>query len=181
MNLPVHVRMKRRSITLNSQRGISLIVGMIMLLLITLMSTAAFTLSTTNSKLVGNIQFRDEAIASVNIALEQASITLLPTGFTTLPTGPTIYTIDINNDGVTDYSVSIAIPACIQSQLGGSAGEIGGSSVSLGDTFSGTGNYYNTMWDIAANLTDAISGTTIEIHQGLRIALSETQKSLVCP
>ena len=50
----------------HSQRGITLFVGLIMLVLITLMVTSAFTLSTSNLKSVGNMQARDEAIAAAD-------------------------------------------------------------------------------------------------------------------
>ena len=48
---------------LHSQDGATLAVGMIMLTLITVLVTSAFNLSTTNLAAVGNMQFRDEAIA----------------------------------------------------------------------------------------------------------------------
>ena len=53
-----------------AQRGVTLIIGLIMLVLITLMVTTAFMLSNTNLKAVGNMQFRDEAIAAANVATE---------------------------------------------------------------------------------------------------------------
>ena len=54
-----------------AQQGITLIVGLIMLVLITLIVTSAFMLSHTNLKSVGNMQFRDESIAAANVAIEQ--------------------------------------------------------------------------------------------------------------
>ena len=50
------------------QQGAALIVGLIMLLLLTLMVTAAFTLSGVNLKAVGNMQSRAEATAAANAA-----------------------------------------------------------------------------------------------------------------
>ena len=162
------------------QRGISLIVGMIMLVIMTVMVTAAFRLSTTNAQAVGNMQFRDEAIAAANKGIEQAMSTILTTGFTTLPAAPTSYTLDINNDGTPEYTISIGIPACVQSTTMTGAGPAGGSSASLGAGFAASTTYYSTLWDVAATVTDALSGTSIEIHQGVRIALNNTQKPLVC-
>lgn len=166
---------------LSRQKGISLIVGMIMLMLITLATTVAFNLSTVNFKVVSNMQFRDEAIAAANKGLEQAINTVFSTGFTSLPTSPTIYTLDINNDGKPEYSISIGIPECIQSSQVAGGGGTEGSSQSLGNNFSANDPFYSTQWDIAATVTDSVSGTSIEIHQGVRVSLSETQKPLVCP
>ena len=162
------------------QQGISLIVGMIMLVIITVMVTTAFRLSTTNAQAVGNMQFRDEAIAAANKGIEQAMSTILTTGFTTLPAAASSYTLDINNDGTPEYTISIGIPACVQSTTITGAGPTGGSSASLGSGFAASTTYYSTLWDVAATVTDAVSGTSIEIHQGVRIALDATQKPLVC-
>lgn len=164
------------------QRGITLIVGMIMLLMISILVTTTFTLSTTNAKSVGNMQFRDEAIAAANKGIEQTISTVLDTGFVTLPTAATSFTLDINNDTRADYTIAIAVPTCVQSTTMTGSGVSGGSSASLGGAgFTVGGTYYNTLWEVIATVTDALSGTSIEIHQGVRIALSETQKPLVCP
>lgn len=175
---------RRRSMhaSRSGQRGITLIVGMIMLLLISILITTTFTLSSTNAKSVGNMQFRDEAIAAANKGIEQTISTVLDTGFTTLPTAATSFTLDINNDTSADYTISIAVPACVQSTTMTGSGVSGGSSASLGGAgFTASATYYNTLWEVVATVTDALSGTAIEIHQGVRIALSETQKPLVCP
>ncbi len=174
-------RRRNRYASRSGQRGITLIVGMIMLLLISILVTTTFTLSTTNAKSVGNMQFRDEAIAAANKGIEQTISTVLDTGFTTLPTAATSFTLDINNDTRADYTISIAVPACVQSTTMTGSGGSGGSSASLGPSFTAPATYYNTLWEVVGTVTDALSGTSIEIHQGVRIALTETQKPLVCP
>ena len=167
---------------LRAQRGITLIAGLIMLMLISIMVGTAYTISTSNTKSVSNMQFRDEAISAANKGIEQIIDDVLVTGFTTLPTTQTSYTLDINNDDHADYTVSVAIPQCVQSTLVSISSGGGGSSANLGgDSFSATLTYYNTLWDITATVTDTLSGTAVEIHQGLRMPLSETQKPLVCP
>jgi Tfp pilus assembly protein PilX len=67
--------------TPQKQRGVTLVIGLIMLVLITLMVISAFMLSNTNLKAVGNMQFRDEAIAAANVAIERSlakTFTLVP-------------------------------------------------------------------------------------------------------
>ena len=164
-----------------AQRGVTLIIGLIMLVLITLMVTTAFMLSNTNLKAVGNMQFRDEAIAAANVATEDVLSSLLSGGSTVQPPERTI-SIDINNDGTSDYSVAISAPTCVRStEIGGGASGPGtGSSVTLGLP-SGTPPTYNTVWDVDANVTDAASGAAVRVRQGVRVLLSQAQKDAVCP
>lgn len=144
------------------ERGATLIVGLIMLTVITLMVTAAFSLSNTNLKAVGNMQFRDEAAAAANVAIEQ-----VVTGF--MDAAPAVQTIqvDLNNDGNTDYSVVIT-PSCISSSiqvLGTTPG--GNSNVELGlDAIANIS--YRTLWNIDALVTDTVSGASVRIHHGVR-------------
>ena len=84
-------------VTRRAQRGATLIVGLIMLVLLTLVATSAFMLSTGNLKAVGNMQFRNEATAAANMAIEQ----MISSAFTNAPTGETI-PVDIDNNGSTD-------------------------------------------------------------------------------
>jgi hypothetical protein len=159
-----------------SQRGATLVVGLIMLVLITLLVTSAFTLSTSGLKSVGNMQARDEAIAAGNKAIEQ----VVSSPFTNSPAGES-YNIDLNNDGITDYVVVFNTPTCV------SVAEIPGtivapSSISLGSTFNpSTSNLYETVWDLDANVTDPHgSGAAVRVHQGVRVLLTQTQVQAVC-
>lgn len=163
------------------QKGLSLVTGMIMLVLISLMVTASFNLSTTNSKTVANMQFRDEVIAAANKGIEQTIGVKFPEGFSTVPAA-TSFSLDINNDGTSDYTVAIAIPECKQARsVAGVSGSSSGLSSASLSGFTASAPYWETIWDIAATVTDATSGATIEIHQGLRVALTEAQKTAVCP
>ena len=163
------------------QEGVVLIVGLIMLVLITLMATTAFTLSGTNLKSVGNMQSRNEAIAAANKAIEQVIGTNFATGFGSVPPAQTI-TYDINNDGTADYSVAVLSPVCIQStEVAGTSSEGVCTSATL-EGFSDCGSAtYSTLWDIDASVTDAVSGTALRVRQGVRVELTSDQKSSMCP
>ena len=54
-----------------SQRGVTLVVSLIVMILITMMVLAFLALSNSNFKSVGNMQFRNEATAAANKAIEQ--------------------------------------------------------------------------------------------------------------
>jgi hypothetical protein len=151
------------------QRGATLVVGLIMLVLITLMVTTAFMLSSTNLKAVGNMQFRDGAVAAANYAIEQAMTSPFAT---TLPKNP--FDVDLNDDGVTDYSVTIAAPACLRAVREPGASAPGtASSVTLGIPPSVV--FYQTVWDIDATVQDAVTGASVRMRQGFRLRLDQSQ------
>lgn len=158
--------------SLQIQRGATLVVGLIMLALITVMVTTAFTLSNTNIKVVGNMQFRDEAIAAVNKAIEQ----VIASPFTVSPLAQTLES-DINNDGTSDYTVAVATPVCVRATPVGITTK---SSISLGKSMSMV-NDWNTVWEINASVTDAATGASVRAVSGVRVVRSDGQKKTECP
>lgn len=152
-----------------NQRGATLIVGLIMLLLFTLMVGSSFMMSGTNLKAVGNTQSRDDALAAANSVLEL----VLSTPFTDSPMAQSI-DVDLNNDSVYDYRVDIAKPTCISATV---ADAMPASSVSLPTMGSDT---WNTVWDIKATVQDAVSGASVIVHSGVRVLLTEVKKNSVC-
>lgn len=157
------------------QRGATLVVALIMLVLITVMVTSAANLSSTNLISVGNMQFRDEAIAAANKAIEQ----VLSSPFTNAPAGQAIE-VDINNDDTPDYEVVFATPTCVSdSEIVSSAAA---SSVSLGAAFAVAGSsFHQTVWDLSASVSDAnVSGASVQVRQGVRVLLTQAQYNAVC-
>jgi Tfp pilus assembly protein PilX len=161
--------------TKQKQRGVTLFVGLVMLVLITVMVTSAYSLSNTNLKSVNNMQTRNEAISAANVAIEQ----ILDSPFTNSPTAEEI-NIDINNDGITDYVVNIETPVCIRAAIDStSPGAI--SSITLGAGLSAAAtSSWNTMWEINAVVTDVITGAATRVRSGTQVLLDQTQKDLVC-
>ena len=157
-----------------AQRGVTLVVGLIMLVLITLVVSTAFMLSTTNLRSVGNMQFRDEAIAAANQAIEL----VLSSPFTTDPAAAEqTINVDIDQDSNTDndYVVSIATPICIRAVQ--EASTAAPSSL----TFIAPASNYRTVWDIDATVTDAASGASVRVRQAVRELLTQSQCNAVCP
>ena len=152
------------------ERGATLIIGLIMIVLITLIVVNAFTLSSSNLKSVNNMQLRGEALAAANQALEQ----VISSPFTASPAGEAI-NVDINKDGTNDYVVVIATPVCGKAVQATSSAK---SDVDLPGM--STGSTWNTEWDLEATVTDATTGASIKVKQGVRVLLSDTQKTAVC-
>jgi Tfp pilus assembly protein PilX len=165
-----------KSPAMRAQRGATLAVGLIMLVLITVLVTSTFNLSSTNLAAVANMQFRDEAIAGANKAIEQ----VLSSPFTDAPTDQAI-NVDIDNDNTPDYEVVFSAPTCISDSeiiVSGAAP----SSVTLGSFFAVAGStFHQTIWDISARVTDISgSGASVQVHQGVRVLLTEAQYNAVC-
>lgn len=156
-----------------SQRGAALVVGLIMLVLITIMLISALVLSTSNFRSVTNMQFREEAIAAANRAIDQ----VISSNFTADPKEETIE-VDIDNDGNPDYVVQIDVPVCI------SASEAFGadpSSLALPVAMT-VASTWNTVWDIRATVApeDNAGGASVVVRAGVRALLTESRKDAEC-
>jgi len=158
-----------------SQQGMVLVVGLIMLLLLTLMVSTAFSLSSANLNGVGNQQWRSEALAASDVALEQVIPSLKPplSGAYLAPAISNDFGVDINNDGVNDYFADVT-PTCVRATLAGAAAP---SSLSLPGMSNLT---WNTVWDLDASVQDAVTGASVRVRTGVRVLLSDAQKLSVC-
>jgi len=192
-----------------SQRGVTLVVGMIMLVLITLLVLASFHLGRNNLEIVGNAQQRNEALAAAQQTIEAAVDSPLLTSspgsiFPTPCAGWTGNTLcyDVNADGTNDVVVQILpAPTCVKSQI------IPLTSLSLTDPndqpcrqqvqqcFGQEGcsninsNCANSLWDIRAvaqnlapNGTSAANqGPTAVVNQGIAKRVMATEIAATCP
>lgn len=150
------------------QRGATLIVGLITLVMVTLLVISAFTLSGNNLKAVGNMQFRNEAIAAANIAIEQT----LSSPFTTV-NSPNSINVDIDQDNTVDYVVDVATPACIQAPPASvSLAALSGVSSNIPNT-----SDYLTLWEITATVTSQTTGASVVVKQGVSQRLTQNQYS----
>jgi len=157
---------------LRRQRGITLIVGLIMLVLITLLVTAAFTLSSTNLKAVGNMQFRDEAIAAANVAVER----VVSADFTEAPTASN-HDVDI---GGAVYTVNVAKPSCIKSTAIKSLPSTDPDAVQCAFGAAGAPVCFETLWEISATVSSttgaaAATGAGVTVKQGISKRLNVTK------
>lgn len=152
------------------QGGATLIIGLVMLLLFTLMVSSSFMFSSTNLKAVGNLQARNEVIAAANKAIKY----MQSTEFSAAPAADTVG-LDINRDGTDDYTASIDKPECMSATLAESTAP---SSVTL-PSISSTS--WNTVWLIRATVSDPVSGAAAVVRSGVRVLLTQAEKDKVCP
>jgi Tfp pilus assembly protein PilX len=156
-----------------AQRGAALVVGLIMLVLITVMLISALVLSTANFRSVSNMQFREEAIAAANRAIDE----VISSNFTASPTAEEV-NVDIDNDGDTDYIVQIDEPQCISAAQAFGA-DPSSESLPVAMTVTST---WNTVWDIRASVLadENAGGAAVVVRVGIRALLAEAQKDAVC-
>jgi len=153
--------MRRKFLVRSSQvRGISLVVGLVMLIVLTLLVVSAVRMSNSSLRIVGNQQARTEASAAAQQAIEKVISTT--TSFYT-PAAHS-FDIDVNNDGVADYTVQTAAPVCLQMVAAdGYSYEFSQSAPQ------------DTYWDVTAVATDKRgSGVSVTIHQGVKVRMDST-------
>jgi len=137
-----------------AQRGVTLVVGLIFLLVISLLAVSAIRFSSVNLKIVGNAQAQTEATAAAQAAIEQV---LNSAANFYAPLSARTIQIDIDNDGDNDYAVAVAAPTCLlMTATPGYSANFSGFAPQDG------------YWDIAAVATDARTGVSVEVHQGVK-------------
>ena len=142
------------------QRGSTLLVALIMLVLLTLVAVSAINSTTTSLQMVGNAQFSEEANAAAQQAIEKV---ISDSNFQTIAPAP--QNIDVNGDGVADYTVTFAPPPACNSAKSVVAGDPGVPSIcasSIGAVC------YWTLWDISAVVSDIKTGASVNLHQGVK-------------
>jgi hypothetical protein len=156
-----------------SEAGATLVVSLIMLTLITLMIMAALAIGGANFRTVTNMQFRDEAIAAANKAIDQ----VVSSPFALAPAAEDIE-VDLDNDGTKDYDVHIDEPQCLRARV---AETTLPSSISLPPAMGSTSSW-NTVWELRATVTeiDNAGEAAVDVRTGVRVLLSQAQKDAVC-
>lgn len=154
---------------LAKQRGATLVVGLIMLLVITLLTVSAFTLSSGNLTAVGNMQYRNEAIAAANVAIEQTInvnlATINPANY------PETVLVDIDQNNTNDYSVEVKLPKCIRA----TPAPVDTSSLSGENSNMVSSSDQLTLWEIEAKATNQATGASVVAVQGINKRLTQSE------
>lgn len=166
-----------KTVSQRAQRGVTLAVGLIMLFVITVMVVAAFKLSTVNLGAVGNMQFREQALAAANLVINSEADAPFQNNIPVVIPGDR--TVDIDGDGNPDFKVHFNFISCLRATAEGTAAS---SSVTLPVTMT-TLSDYNSVWDFDVTATDATAGTTgasVRVHEGVRVKLTQAQCDAHC-
>jgi Tfp pilus assembly protein PilX len=189
------------------QRGVTLFVGLIMLLLMTLLATATLNLGKSNLQIVGNFQHRNEATAAAQQAIETvvSSETLTMTDPTAAASvivpgcGGQANTVcvDVNADGVPDVTVTVKgrgtdnNPSCIKNQVMSNAQldlstSDGLSCAASHTTFgvagapTGTSLCNEALYEIVAVATDNVTQAAVTVTEGVSVRVPTDSMSTYC-
>ena len=152
--------MKHFSTGIKQQYGSTLLVALIMLVLLTLIAISAIKSTSSSLQVVGNAQFREEAKAAAQQAIEKV---ISDGNFKDTPPAP--QNIDVNQDGTSDFTVTFSpAPSCISFKPA-DPNDVGFPTIcasSIGAVC------YWTVWDIRAVVSDVQTGANVVLHQGVK-------------
>lgn len=183
------------------QRGVTLIVALVMLVALALLAVWAYNGSTTNTRIVGNMQVRQESMDAAQAALETTISSAL---FTTAPAAVAASAVPVQINGVT-YSVWLKDkdgnkkPACYrvkaikQKELNvelasdkpcmkdapkdlGMESDVPPTAITTGDSMCS-----DTEWNVYAEVTDTQTGAFVAVNQGVGARVLTTDAENACP
>jgi Tfp pilus assembly protein PilX len=177
------------------QRGATLLISLVMLVLLTLFAISAINLSSTNLSIVGNMQARMEAQAAGMQAIEQ----VMSSAANFLTPAEQYIDVDINNDGTSDFTAHVERPSCFSSKSLTNAELIPappatisakdqncissvqdpGTGVFIANAPSSQSWCYDQKWEVTATVNDGHTGAQVKQHQGasLRVPAGTACKS----
>lgn len=165
------------------QRGATLIVGLVMLVLLALHALASFTSGSTHLRIVGNMHERQSAQAAANAAI---GIVLSASDFVTQPAMVAAAPVDVDTGG-SNYRVSIT-PTCSAALPSGASSldpDIADDLQCIaGTAFGGTALCATSYWNLRAVAVPAtgapVTGVTTEINQGAAVRLEVGEARTSC-
>lgn len=178
-----------------TQGGNTLLIGLIMLLLITILAVVSFKLVKGNLQVAGNMQQRTQTFSAAQGAIEQvlssSVFTTTPSSVITNPCNGVSNTLcyDVSGRGVSDVTVTVT-PTCVSTQVipvtalnvtnPEDAGCILGGGQSFGTAGAGNNNSMcaNALWDIQADATDSLNNAKYTVHEGVAV---HVDANATCP
>lgn len=179
------------------QRGATLVVTLIFLILMSLFAVNAFNSSSTNLRVVGNTEARQEALAAAQAAVEQTiSFTLFSTNPDGVAANPV--PVDINGSGSPDFQVRmLPKPSCyrvlpiktadldpnVASDLSClRSGALQTSGLDAPGLTAGAGDSMcsQSEWNIRAEVVDPRTGTRVAVNQGVGVRVLGTDAANAC-
>lgn len=180
------------------QRGMTLFVALVMLVLISLLALSTFNLGKSSIQVVNNMQNRDQSIAASRRTLDEAISSNrffdTPSDSLASPCGsPNHRCHDINGDGVDDIVTTLSKPACVKiktlraTDLDLSKSEDAGCAVGVQQGQSGmmgapTDNSLcaDTTWEITATSEDKLVQSKVEVVQGVAVRIPQANADTSC-
>lgn len=167
-----------------SQRGFTLVMTLIFLVIFMLFAISMVSSSMINTRVAANQQYRLEASTVAQQGIEQ----VMSQPFIRVPiTTITPVQVDVNGDGITDFTARVAPPACLDSKvIPNAALPVGdvckvpnnpngnlilpGPSSSVSPPPAAPSMCSATQWDIQSTVTDPNNtAVAVTVHQGAAV------------
>lgn len=185
----------------NRQRGMTLVMALVMLVVLTLLALTSFNLGKSNLLIVSNMQQRDETMAAAREVIEETiSSTRLfddPENILANPCKGEANTrcVDTNGDGVSDVTVAITpAPTCAKAQAikvseldltvkndqdcsRNESDDLRG----LPGAVSGDSLCANSVWDVNVIATDDVTQASVQVTQGVAVRIPKDSIDTNCP
>lgn len=167
-----------------AQSGITLVVSLIMLIVLTLLVVSAIRFGNVNLRIASNTQTETEASAAAQVAIEQMLADIVAAD--KIDTVPAKSQLAVSTGGAT-YKVDVAAPKCVMSSyvksteldptkeadqvcFGGGGGDpIVGAD---GKLIAQPTECKAQQWDVAATVNDTSSGAQLTMLQGVAVRVS---------
>jgi len=191
--------------SMRRQRGTTLVVALIMLVLLTLFAVSSLNTAKTNLKVVGNMQSKSEALnasqQTIEAVLSTPQFIANPANAIPVPCGaPNTACTDVTGDGVAEFTTTLlgpepaspAQPTCVTvkpikntdlvltntEDLGCSSGQqqqFGVAGAVTGDSLCS-----NSIWEIKARTVGAATGASVTVTQGVGVRISTDDAGTSC-
>jgi hypothetical protein len=180
--------MKRTFRAPRAQRGITLFVALVMLVMVTLLAVSSFRVSNSNLKIISSTQGRGEAMSAAQSAIEQLLSSSVfagdPTGLGSQPVN-----VDLTGDGSIEYVVQMnnPPPTCIKSRptdptkldiTNPNDRACFGSAI-VGQVTTAA-SCADTIWEITAKAKDNVTSAETTVRQGVSMRVSVTEAISSC-
>ncbi|GAB2461135.1 hypothetical protein GCM10027082_09910 [Comamonas humi] len=179
-------------------RGATLVVALIFLVLMSLFAVTAFNSSSSNMRVIGNTQARQESAAAAKMAVEE---TISSSAFHTNPAGVAAspVPVDMDGDGTPDYSATIspqpfcfrAIPTILpaapkddpsKDPYKSCRGSDNPDPTYVDGSVAGAdpAGCVDSEWSVRAVVADAATRTTVAENQGVAVTIFGYQVADYC-
>ena len=141
------------------QRGTTLLIALIFLVILTLFAVSGMNTGVINLRTANNAQMMLEAEYAAQQQIEGVLNAVTPFVATALA-APTITNVDVNGDSVTDFVVTTQPPVCLSIvPAPGYSYEFAASAPK------------DTVWQVTASASDSVFGAQATVRQGVKIRL----------
>jgi len=184
--------------TIHSQRGATLIVALILLVLVTMFALSSLNSASSSLKVTGNMQAKTEALNAAQEAIESVISTPQfisdPANAVINPCGSAnTVCADVTGDGVPEYTTSMMPnPNCVsvkpiknEALNVGDPEDLGcstGQQQQFGIAGAATGNSLcaSSIWEVTAQTASTTTGATVTVRQGVGVRISADDAAGSC-